>query len=174
MKAGEGSRKRKLCENMPKTSLSDNSLHSTSPLLLHTQTPCRLRTLTSQTSRWRTTHSPVIWQFTQMFHSLLPTHYTSEMTHWNASHCLPHVFLYENKCFLHGKITEGGFDEKFNIVDNSVRDKGDSEIKTLNSVCQKQRKRSRRRRRDTFDSDLDSAMSEPLQTGKLIPAFHRL
>lgn len=74
-----------------------------SPLFPHTQIPVWVYVVKAQISRWRPKCSLVIWKFIQMFHHLPPKHYTSEVRKCYASHCLPHVFIYENKCFLGGK-----------------------------------------------------------------------
>lgn len=132
MKAEEGSRKRKLLKMC--LFLIRVSIPLPYPLLPHTQIPVWVYVGKSQISRWRTKYSIVICKFIKTFHNLPCKYYTSEVTKCYASHCLPHVFLYENKYFLCGNITEGAFDEKHNILDNSVRDKYGSKTKRL-SVC---------------------------------------
>lgn len=90
------------------------------------------------------------------------------MTKWNASHSLPHVFLYE-KCFLCGKITEWGFDGKLNLLDNSMRDKYGSKIDLI--VCVKNKGKEMEQGNRRF---LVVTWILPGQRGKLIPGFHRV
>lgn len=76
--------------------------------------------------------------------------------------------------FLGEEMTEGGFDEKLNILNKSVRDKCGSKMKRLNSVCKEQRERNRRRQQKNLGSDLHPAIPEHLRRGKLTPGFHRV
>lgn len=136
-----------------------------SPLLPHSQIPGK--------SRWRTKHNLVNRKFIQTLHNLPPKQYTSQMTKRDASRSLPHGFPYENKCFLHGKITKWGFDGKLNHRDNPVRDKWGCKIKRLNSACQEKGERNGKRQQENSGGDLDPAMPEHLQREKLIPGFQR-
>lgn len=131
-----------------------------SPLLPHSEIPVK-----SQISRWRTKHNLVIWKFIQTFHNLPPKRYTSQMTKWDASRSLARGFPYENKCSLHGKITEWGFDGKLNHRDNPVRDTGGCKIKRLNSVCQEKGERNRKRQQANSGSDLDPATPNTCREG---------